>query len=210
MRKLMFGLAVAVAAFASAPAAAATFFENFDKYPANVPWSGSGVWTTGNSVDLVASGTYNLTCVGGAGNCVDLSGDRPGTLSTSIFLAPGSYQLAFLATGNQLDSFYGPYPQSSINYSIGLLSGSTGLLTNTSTAFQSYGGLFTITTGGSYLLTFSQAPGGDPYRGSIIDNVSISAVPEPATWGMMLLGFGLMGFGLRRRRSEVRNVELAR
>lgn len=29
------------------------------------------------------------------------------------------------------------------------------------------------------------------------------AVPEPATWGMMLLGFGLMGAALRRRRPRV-------
>ena len=28
----------------------------------------------------------------------------------------------------------------------------------------------------------------------------IAAVPEPATWGMMLLGFGVMGVSLRRRR----------
>lgn len=27
-----------------------------------------------------------------------------------------------------------------------------------------------------------------------------SAVPEPATWGMMLLGFGAMGVALRRLR----------
>ena len=26
-----------------------------------------------------------------------------------------------------------------------------------------------------------------------------AAVPEPATWGMMLAGFGMVGFGLRRR-----------
>ena len=28
------------------------------------------------------------------------------------------------------------------------------------------------------------------------------AVPEPATWGMMLIGFGGIGFGLRRRKGE--------
>jgi len=30
----------------------------------------------------------------------------------------------------------------------------------------------------------------------------ISAVPEPATWAMMITGFGLMGAALRRRRSQ--------
>lgn len=34
-----------------------------------------------------------------------------------------------------------------------------------------------------------------------IDNVSISAVPEPATYGMMLGGLGLVGWLARRRRS---------
>ena len=33
-----------------------------------------------------------------------------------------------------------------------------------------------------------------------IDNISISAVPEPATWAMMLLGFGAIGMGMRRQR----------
>jgi opacity protein-like surface antigen len=32
-------------------------------------------------------------------------------------------------------------------------------------------------------------------------NQQVAAVPEPATWGMMLLGFGLAGFGLRRRKA---------
>ena len=36
------------------------------------------------------------------------------------------------------------------------------------------------------------------------DNLGvIAAVPEPATWGMMLLGFGVMGVSLRRRRRSL-------
>lgn len=41
-----------------------------------------------------------------------------------------------------------------------------------------------------------------------IDNVlvngdaNVSAVPEPATWAMMLIGFGIVGAGLRSRRTE--------
>jgi hypothetical protein len=33
-----------------------------------------------------------------------------------------------------------------------------------------------------------------------IDTLSITAVPEPATWGLMIAGFGLTGATLRRRR----------
>jgi len=34
---------------------------------------------------------------------------------------------------------------------------------------------------------------------SLLDGVSATAVPEPATWAMMLAGFGLVGFAARRR-----------
>jgi hypothetical protein len=50
---------------------------------------------------------------------------------------------------------------------------------------------------GSYTLTFIGNG-----SGSFGGNVSFSAVPEPATWGMMLLGFGAIGFAMRRRRSS--------
>ncbi len=33
---------------------------------------------------------------------------------------------------------------------------------------------------------------------------AVGGVPEPATWGMMLLGFGGLGYTLRRRKAEVR------
>lgn len=36
-----------------------------------------------------------------------------------------------------------------------------------------------------------------------ISAAPLSAVPEPATWAMMLLGFGMVGFGLRRRAARV-------
>lgn len=38
-------------------------------------------------------------------------------------------------------------------------------------------------------------------QGGLTPASPLSAVPEPATWAMMLLGFGAIGAGLRRRRS---------
>ena len=43
-----------------------------------------------------------------------------------------------------------------------------------------------------------------------VDNFGvIAAVPEPATWGMMLLGFGAMGVSLRRRRRSLPSLAQA-
>jgi choice-of-anchor C domain-containing protein len=54
-------------------------------------------------------------------------------------------------------------------------------------------------TGENATLTFSSAEE-TPY-GPALDNVSIfGAVPEPATWAMMIVGFGVVGASLRTRR----------
>jgi hypothetical protein len=62
--------------------------------------------------------------------------------------------------------------------------------------------------GGTVALDLDSIFGGDcyncdPFRaftsGSLV--ASAAAVPEPATWGMMLAGFGAVGWSMRRRRS---------
>ena len=40
--------------------------------------------------------------------------------------------------------------------------------------------------------------------GNEITNISLTAVPEPATWAMMLAGFAMVGAALRRRSTAVR------
>jgi hypothetical protein len=74
----------------------------------------------------------------------------------------------------------------------------TGLIFNNDIN-ESYG-LFGLNLGtGTYTLTII---GNRGTTGSFGGNVSFdaaSAVPEPATWGMMLLGFGAVGFAMRRR-----------
>jgi len=55
---------------------------------------------------------------------------------------------------------------------------------------------------GQHTLTYTVANTSDvlgTYAGNF--NFAVAPVPEPATWAMMLLGFGAMGFSLRRRRS---------
>ena len=44
-----------------------------------------------------------------------------------------------------------------------------------------------------------------------IDNIALTTggVPEPSTWAMMLLGFGAIGFTIRRRKSANALTQLA-
>jgi len=46
-------------------------------------------------------------------------------------------------------------------------------------------------------------PQGDGFR---INSISVAAVPEPATWAMMIAGFGMVGAGMRRRTGRTATV----
>jgi hypothetical protein len=65
----------------------------------------------------------------------------------------------------------------------------------------SYSKLAILVAPGSYSFSITgQGEGGIPAGlGVRLDTVR-SAVPEPATWGMMILGFGMVGLTARRRR----------
>ena len=53
---------------------------------------------------------------------------------------------------------------------------------------------------GQYTLTVNGNNSGVGSLGGSITIRSANAVPEPATWGMMLLGFGAAGYAMRRSR----------
>ena len=58
---------------------------------------------------------------------------------------------------------------------------------------------------GTFTLTVQGTPGtqNGSFGGSVAFSGQQSAVPEPATWGMMLLGFGAVGFSMRRKRASL-------
>lgn len=62
---------------------------------------------------------------------------------------------------------------------------------------------FTTTAPGERILSasFTNNPANDAFE---VANFSVGAVPEPATWAMMLLGFGAVGYSMRKRRTVTR------
>ena len=60
---------------------------------------------------------------------------------------------------------------------------------------------------GTYTINFQGTPGttSGSFGGSVAFQ-SMAAVPEPGTWALMLLGFGAVGFSMRRRRSATAHL----
>ena len=71
---------------------------------------------------------------------------------------------------------------------------------NGSSAWQTSKSIY-VGTGDAATLTIAETVGGNS-GGVVLDNVSV-AVPEPASWAMMVAGFGLVGFAVRRRVAAV-------
>jgi len=104
-----------------------------------------------------------------------------------------------------------PFYNLTLNFSNGAsLTGTytpTGNIFNGGTSALLDGVLYTLSDfswtrdRGNTVQAFTATPGGDPndYHGNF---QLTAAVPEPATWAMMLAGFGMLGFALRRRHSD--------
>lgn len=58
---------------------------------------------------------------------------------------------------------------------------------------------------------YTATPGGDPldYNGSFTVSAVTAAVPETATWAMMLAGFAMIGAGVRSRKNQSVRVTYA-
>lgn len=131
---------------------------------------------------------------------VDLSGAANGSVSQTFdTLAGQSYVVNFFLAGNP-DG--GPAAKVAITSADGsqLQSNTftvTGSDSRSNMGWQAYSYNFTAATN-STTLTFASATG--TAYGPALDNVSVAGVPEPATWAMMLIGFGGLGAALRSRR----------
>jgi len=181
--------------------------------------------TGGGATDLIHTGNqFSIDCAGGSGACVDLDGSPgPGELTSKAFFAFNAgdvVRLSYDLSGNQRiggsDDWYSGFTFAGLtqinDYGFNYF-GSDNIVndyltTNISTsssdvlgdAFTTKSIFFTAGTAGS--VQFFIGSGSVDNRGPILDNVTLSiggAVPEPATWAMMIMGFGVIGSAMRRR-----------
>nr|WP_315473357.1 choice-of-anchor C family protein [uncultured Rhodoferax sp.] len=151
-------------------------------------------WTiTGGSVDLIneywrpSQGRFSL----------DLSGETDGTIAQTFITVVGQkYVVSFDMAGNPVDNDTIKYLQVGLSQQPIYSFNTTGQTranmgwTTKSFVFQAVSTQSTLHFAGLQ---------DSPY-GVALDNISVSAVPEPETFAMLLAGLGLIGAAARRKR----------
>ena len=143
-----------------------------------------------NNVDIVANGVYGPYLAGGGAYSLDLVGyGSTGEIEQSINTVAGkTYTLSLEYSANNGVS----NPTAAIIVNGAALGSLTG-----GTTWKQFSTTFTG-TGAPMTVAFDETYGANS-GGVFLDNISVAAVPEPATWAMLILGLGLTGVMLRRR-----------
>jgi hypothetical protein len=214
-KSLMVSIAALAAAVSAVPASAAVVvwqstFENVPGAPGN---NGFSFFTSADG--------WTAPAIQGVDNVIELQNNVAGSPSTGAGLLNGGkifVELDSRSTNStmqrtidkagiyDLSFIYSPRPNVSAQSNgievlldgellsppgtIGIVGGS-----NTSWSIQQ-SDRFQANAGS--VITF-RAVGTGETLGGYVDNITLSAVPEPATWGLMILGFGMIGAAMRRR-----------
>lgn len=161
----------------------------------------SALWLEGNDNGYTASPT-------GGNFFASDSQYYPGRLSQMVnnLIVGQDYMLSFDFALAQQVGFTGANYDNFWEVGFGDATKRSAMLTIADDAFSGWqtASIRFTATSASELLTFlakGTAPGAPPFM--LLDNVSMEeAVPEPATWTMLLAGVGLLGFMARRRRNN--------
>ena len=189
-------LSVAAAMVLSAGAHAAVFSDNFNLDTQGLNSVPAG-WTIGNAgtVDIIGGNpSAFFDELPGNGNYIDLDGSNgvpgAGTLSTSVALpTAGTYVATFELGGNHRDG-----TTDTVTVTFGSTTESFAIAP--SAGFTTYS--ISTTASGAATLGFTDSRDGNV--GALLDDVSVSAVPEPTNVALMMAGLLGLGFAARRRR----------
>lgn len=199
MRTVFAAVAIAAGLAISAPAQAAYVIDAVESSPGVVTFTGSG------SFDLIG-----LSFVGNGGG---INGMWPAEGLVAVGAGLGHpigdvYQGVIGPSAFGTASLFGPVQGNTVGPFIMLVSATgrlevpTGYVSGTPLAVSqnTYTGTFASRglTVGTYVWRLGQSPDADTFTLNIG-----GGVPEPSTWAMLILGAGMSGAAIRRRRTRL-------
>ena len=208
MKKFIFASLLAAAGAVSAPASAAPIFGSFSLSSFGGSYvGGTAATATGLDFDSAFGGTgngYGTNGTAQVGNAQGSFSGLNGTIASISDIALGATanpfaSNPFISFGNASNIVFNfnnaSFTRSVLGTSVTLTG--TGVFSN-GTAADTTAGMFTLATS-------SQNGMSSDFNFTFTSNLSsaAAAVPEPATWAMMLVGIGMMGFAMRRRKKNV-------
>jgi hypothetical protein len=126
----------------------------------------------------------------------------PHVLSQTINVGPGRYifGLSTYATANGLKN----KGDASFTASFaGVTAANLMVSSQPSKTWQLFSAPVTIAAAGPQTITLRFSTNFKPSKDIVVDRVHVMAVPEPQSWAMMILGFGMVAGALRRRHAAL-------
>lgn len=168
----------------------------------------------GTGVEVVASGTFDRSLATPFFNLSQFSRTLRADLAAANFGTVGSLNV-YQMTGTQRwgSGATGPISSGSgfgtiFNVNSGAFGVATGYVSNTAYAATGTAANQTFASLGMNVGTYNYMAGGNAIT-VIIGNPAAAGVPEPMTWAMMVLGFGAIGYALRRRPALTARIRFA-
>jgi hypothetical protein len=198
--RLVLGIALVCISVSLCSTSQAGFLDTFNTENGGVGklnYTGFANWNvTAGSVDLIGNGLFDI--YPGNGLYVDLNGSTgvSGTLTSKVLFSPGTYEFSF-EIGNNIGGSNNP---NSVTVSVG----------NYDQTFTRTGAVpletiradVTITTASAIVFATPSSDSDD--IGIIIDNVSLSSVPEPSSAVLAAIGaLGSVGVGWLSKKKTV-------
>ena len=203
-RHYLVGAALAAIGLLPAAASAGTVFsEDFSGATPGFGYTGAIAgtrFTASRDIDIVGvrnGSFFDCGALNPGGNCLDLvggTGAGGSITSTSFGLAAGTlYTLRFADAGLAGNTYSATVDGFTQTFT------SIGSVLNNSFSFTP----LASTNAANLVFTSITSPNtsnGPTLANITLSSASVAAVPEPANWAMMIVGFGLIGTGLRYRR----------
>ncbi len=210
MRTLHKMLAVASAGYVFAAAGSAQATVTVDGYSLDTGsfGTGLGVHSTGTQSGTTLDGVVNID-----GSAVTFS-------SSDTLTMTGSGEATVLPLSGAISNLDVLFEKAwdSITFSFAGDDGTFSMLVNGTSLFSvpactictidNGQNKFTLSGGGISSLSFAFTPGVSTAKQFRVEGLT-SAVPEPATWALLLVGFGAIGSSLRRRKANTQRLRVA-